>query len=110
MLRASLALLLLGASAAALAQNGRSATVDTVATCQDIAERSLGERPAETASPVAPDNRRQRAAAVRNKYATPAAAAGLPAGASRGGGDDDDTPLPRSRSSKWHSFLPGMFR
>ena len=28
----------------------------------------------------------------------------------RGGGDDDETPLPRSRGSKWHSFLPGMFR
>lgn len=107
MLRASLALLLLGASAAVLAQNGRSLANDSTTSCQDIGDRAVAERPAD-AMPAAPDARRARATAVRNKYAAPAAAVLPPA--SRGGGDGDDTPLPRSRGSKWHSFLPGMFR
>lgn len=106
MLRASLALMLLGASAAVLAQNGRGIANDASTSCQDLNDRAVAERTAE-ALPAAPDARRARATAVRNKYAAPAA---VLSPSPRGGGDDDETPLPRSRGSKWHSFLPGMFR
>ena len=110
MLRASLALLLLGASAAVLAQNGRTAPGNAT-TCQDIADRISADRVvpdrAGDALPAVTEGRRARATAVRSKYA--GQATGLPS-TSRGGGDDDDSPLPRSRGSKWHSFLPGMFR
>ncbi|MEI2795028.1 hypothetical protein V8246_05055 [Pseudoxanthomonas sp. F11] len=105
MLRASLALMLLGASAAVLAQNGRGIANDASTSCQDLSDRAVAERTAD-AMPAAPDARRARAAAVRNKYAAPAA---VLSPSPRGGGDDE-TPLPRSRGSKWHSFLPGMFR
>lgn len=103
MLRASLALLLICASATVLAQNGRGAQANATS-CQEIADKAV-----ETPSPVEPA--RVRATAVRSKYAQPAAAApaGIPA-APRGGGGDGDNALPRSRGSKWHSFLPGMFR
>lgn len=98
MLRASLALLLICASATALAQSGRG--VQTNATnCQEIADKAV-ENPL-------PVESRPKATAVRNKYAQPTAAAALP---TRGGGGDSDNALPRSRGSKWHSFLPGMFR
>ncbi|KAF1726273.1 MULTISPECIES: hypothetical protein [Pseudoxanthomonas] len=107
MLRASLALLLLVASAAVFAQNGRGIANGTTGTCQDVADRAVAERPAD-AVPNASDARRARATAVRSKYGAPASLTS-PA-TTRGGGDDDDTPLPRSRGSKWHSFLPGMFR
>ena len=107
MLRASLALLLLVASAAVFAQNGRSLANGATGTCQDVADRTDAERQVD-ALPAAADARRARATAVRSKYGAPATLA-TPA-ATRGGGDDDDTPLPRSRGSKWHSFLPGMFR
>ncbi|MFT3667191.1 MAG: hypothetical protein QM795_01035 [Pseudoxanthomonas sp.] len=106
MLRASLALLLIGASAAVFAQNGRVAPNGNATVCQDVADRAVADRPGD-AVPTAPDARRARATAVRSKYAAPTA---LTPPASRGGGDDDETPLPRSRGSKWHSFLPGMFR
>lgn len=106
MLRASLALMLLGASAAVLAQNGRGIANDASTSCQDLNDRAVAERTAD-ALPDAPDARRARATAVRNKYAAPAA---VLSPSPRGGGDDDETPLPRSRGSKWHSFLPGMFR
>ena len=106
MLRASLALMLLGASAAVLAQNGRGIANDASTRCQDLHDRAVAERTAD-ALPAAPDARRARATAVRNKYAAPAA---VLSPSPRGGGDDDETPLPRSRGSKWHSFLPGMFR
>ncbi len=106
MLRASLALMLLGASAAVLAQNGRGIANDASTSCQDLNDRAVAERAAE-ALPAAPDARRARATAVRNKYAAPAA---VLSPSPRGGGDDDETPLPHSRGSKWHSFLPGMFR
>ena len=106
MLRASLALMLLGASAAVLAQNGRGIANDASTSCQDLSDRAVPERAAD-AIPAAPDARRARATAVRNKYAAPAA---VLSPSPRGGGDDDETPLPRSRGSKWHSFLPGMFR
>ena len=106
MLRASLALMLLGASAAVLAQNGRGIANDASTSCKDLNDRAVAERTAD-ALPAAPDARRARATAVRNKYAAPAA---VLSPSPRGGGDDDETPLPRSRGSKWHSFLPGMFR
>ena len=106
MLRASLALMLLGASAAVLAQNGRGIANDASTSCQDLSDRAVPERAAD-ALPAAPDARRARATAVRSKYAAPAA---VLSPSPRGGGDDDETPLPRSRGSKWHSFLPGMFR
>ena len=106
MLRASLALMLLGASAAVLAQNGRGIANDASTSCQDLNDRAVAERTAD-ALPAAPDARRARATAVRNKYAAPAA---VLSPSPHGGGDDDETPLPRSRGSKWHSFLPGMFR
>ena len=106
MLRASLALMLLGASAPVLAQNGRGIANDASTSCQDLNDRAVAERTAD-ALPAAPDARRARATAVRNKYAAPAA---VLSPSPRGGGDDDETPLPRSRGSKWHSFLPGMFR
>ena len=106
MLRASHALMLLGASAAVLAQNGRGIANDASTSCQDLNDRAVAERTAD-ALPAAPDARRARATAVRNKYAAPAA---VLSPSPRGGGDDDETPLPRSRGSKWHSFLPGMFR
>ncbi len=106
MLRASLALMLLGASAAVLAQNGPGIANDASTSCQDLNDRAVAERTAD-ALPAAPDARRARATAVRNKYAAPAA---VLSPSPRGGGDDDETPLPRSRGSKWHSFLPGMFR
>ena len=106
MLLASLALMLLGASAAVLAQNGRGIANDASTSCQDLNDRAVAERTAD-ALPAAPDARRARATAVRNKYAAPAA---VLSPSPRGGGDDDETPLPRSRGSKWHSFLPGMFR
>ena len=106
MLRASLALMLLGASAAVLAQNGRGIANDASTSCQDLNDRAVAERTAD-ALPAAPDARRARATAVRNKYAAPAA---VLSPSPRGGGDDDETPLPRSRGSKWHSCLPGMVR
>lgn len=106
MLRASLALLLLVASAAVFAQNGRGIANGTTGTCQDVADRAVAEPPVD-AVPTASDARRARATAVRSKYGAPTS---LTPATSRGGGDDDDTPLPRSRGSKWHSFLPGMFR
>ncbi|MBA3930162.1 hypothetical protein J2X02_000968 [Pseudoxanthomonas japonensis] len=106
MLRASLALLLLAASAAVFAQNGRSIANGNTSPCQDVADRAVAERPGDAAS-SAPDARRARATAVRSKYGVPAS---LTPSTTRGGGDDDDTPLPRNRGSKWHSFLPGMFR
>ncbi|WP_368562481.1 hypothetical protein [Pseudoxanthomonas sp. UTMC 1351] len=104
MLRASFALLLICASATALAQSGRG--VQTNATnCQEIADKAV-ENPL-------PVESRPKATAVRNKYARPTAAAALPAptrNSGGGGGDSGDSALPRSRGSKWHSFLPGMFR
>jgi hypothetical protein len=101
MLRASFALLLICASATALAQSGRG--VQTNATnCQEIADKAV-ENPL-------PVESRPKATAVRNKYARPTAAATALPPASRGGGGDSDNALPRSRGSKWHSFLPGMFR
>ncbi|WP_411834004.1 hypothetical protein [Pseudoxanthomonas mexicana] len=102
MLRLLPLMLLLGACATAMAQNGRVNAPSDVTSCQELAEK-----PAETGLADTP---RDRAAAVRNKYAPVSTALPAPASGSRGGGDDDESPLPRPRAPKWHSFLPGMFR
>ena len=47
MLRASLALMLLGASAAVLAQNGRGIANDASTSCQDLNDRAVAERTAD---------------------------------------------------------------
>jgi len=96
MLRISLVLFMLCASAHAMAQNGRAAA-SIPSECPEV-EGAVGEEPSQlTIAPPA-------ASVARIKSPKPAA----PAPAStRGGGDDS---LPRSRSYKWQSFLPGMFR
>lgn len=95
MLRLSLALLLTCASAHALAQNGRNAPPNPGA-CQET--EAVARDDAAQAGAAHP-----KASAMRNKYAKPASA-------SPGGGGSDDDALQRVRGSKWHSFLPGMFR
>jgi len=97
MLRISLALLLICASAHALAQNGRGAPPNPGA-CQET-EAVARDDAAQTGAS------HPKATAARNKYAKPASAS---PGGGGGGGDDDG--LQRVRGSKWHSFLPGMFR
>ena len=95
MLRISLALLLTCASAHALAQNGRKAPPNPGA-CQETEAVARDDAAQAVPSP-------SKTSAARNKYAKPASSA------SGGGGGGDDG-LPRARGSKWHSFLPGMFR
>ncbi|MGH8025477.1 MAG: hypothetical protein ACREO0_02010 [Pseudoxanthomonas sp.] len=97
MLRISLALLLICASAHALAQNGRNAPPNPGA-CQET--EAVARDDAAQAGAAHP-----KASAARNKYAKPASSAAPTSG---GGGDDDG--LQRVRGAKWHSFLPGMFR
>ncbi len=94
MLRIGLILLLACASAQAMAQNGRNLAA-SIGACQETELVARGEVPSAPAATP-------RASAARSKYAKPAAAPGS------GGGDDEA--LPRLRGSKWHSFLPGMFR
>ncbi|MET0654548.1 MAG: hypothetical protein ABWY94_03115 [Pseudoxanthomonas sp.] len=96
MLRISLALLLTCASAHALAQNGRNTTPNPGA-CQETEAVARDEAAQTSGSP-------SKASVARNKYAKPASSS---VGGGGGGGDDS---LPRTRGSKWHSFLPGMFR
>lgn len=100
MLRVCLAVLLVCASAHAMAQNGRAGTANGGA-CQDT-EMTARETSARDDA-IQPGPNASRASAARTKYAKPAHAGG------RGGGSSDDG-LPRQRGSKWHSFLPGMFR
>lgn len=95
MLRTCLALFMVFACAQATAQNAR-ATSATAGACQDaetIAREEVAQ--AGTADP--------KTAAARGKYAKPTT--NTPSGS---GGSDES--LPRLRGSKWHSFLPGMFR
>ena len=96
MLRLSLALLLICASAQAMAQNGRGAPGNPGA-CQEteIVARENGDHAAGGHS---------SASAARSKYARPASSRTTTTG---GGGDEV---LPRARGAKWHSVLPGMFR
>lgn len=95
MLRFSLVLLLVCASAQAMAQNGRGAPANPGA-CQETAAVARDDvDPAGTPH--------SKASAARSKYARPASPA-----SSSGGGSDDA--LPRPRGARWHSFLPGMFR
>jgi hypothetical protein len=96
MLRLIIALLLVSASAHALALNNRADSV--VPSCQ--ATEAMGrDEPAQAAGAVHP----KTAVPVRGKAAKPTINPGS------GGGNDDDI-QPRLRGSKWHSFLPGMFR
>ena len=94
MLRFSLALLLVCASAQAMAQNGRTPAAHSGG-CQD-AEAVAREDAGHTS---ASDSKN---AAARSKYAKPASA-------TTGNGGSEES-MPRLRGSKWHSFLPGMFR
>jgi hypothetical protein len=94
MLRLIIALLLVSASAHALALNNRADSV--VPNCQ--ATEAMGrDEPAQAGVAQA-----KAASPVHAKAAKPAINPG-------GGGNDDDL-QPRLRGSKWHSFLPGMFR
>lgn len=95
MLRLIIALLLVSASAHALALNNR---VDSVVPSCQATEAMGRDEPAQAAGIVHP----KAAAPVRARAAKPAINPG-------GGGNDDDN-QPRLRGSKWHSFLPGMFR
>jgi hypothetical protein len=95
MLRLILALLLVSASAHALALNNRAVTV--VPSCE--ATEAMGREEPAQAGVITP-----KASAVHNKSAKPALNPG------HGGGGNDDDNQPRLRGSKWHSFLPGMFR
>ncbi len=90
MLRISLVLFLVCASAQAMAQNGRNAATGGCPSeeAQDREAQAPNPAPAKASTP-------------RSKYARPTA---VPSG----GGNDEV--LPRARGSKWHSFLPGMFR
>jgi hypothetical protein len=92
MLRIGLVLFLICASAQAMAQNGRNLAASGCPS--EEAETKVRDAEASNASPA-------KASAARTKYARPVAAPS-------GGGNDDV--LPRARGSKWHSFLPGMFR
>lgn len=91
MLRSSLALILSCASASAMAQVGRDVSADT---CQ--AMEAQARAPVEDSGAAPP-----KSSLTRSKYAKPTAAPS-------GGGNDEL--FPRARGSKWHSFLPGMFR
>ncbi len=93
MLRLGLILFLICASAQAMAQNGRNAAANAGA-CQETEAMARDE--AAQAGAAHP-----QASAARSKYAKPASS---PSG---GGGGEN---MPRTRGSKWHSFLPGMFR
>lgn len=97
MLRLIIALLLVSASAHALALNNRADNVvpvchGTETMGHDEPVLTVGLTPSKAASPVR-----------GSKAAKPAIHPG-------GGGGNDDDSQPRLRGSKWHSFLPGMFR
>lgn len=93
MLRSSLALLLICAGAPAFAQNSR-APVDDACQSTETHVREATEAPAASMP---------RSSGARNKYGRKTATAS-------GGGGGSDEVLPRARGSKWHNFLPGMFR
>ncbi len=92
MLRSCLALSLLLASASAFAQDGRTGAATEG--CQGAETQSREPVASSVAAPP-------RSSLARSKYAKPTATPS-------GGGSEDM--LPRGRASKWHSFLPGMFR
>jgi hypothetical protein len=97
MLRLIIALLLVSASAHALALNNRAESLIT--NCQ--ATEAMGrDEPARAAGVVHP----KATAPAHPKTAKRAINPGT------GGGGNDDEIQPRLRGSKWHSFLPGMFR
>ena len=100
-----LGLLLLVVCMPALAQNGRN----TASACPSEARESTDDIPDQ-------DPERARTTALRAKYtAWPAAAkpaeSNKPSQSSSGGGSSDsENDVPRGLNSRWHSFLPGMFR
>ncbi|MEO6103800.1 MAG: hypothetical protein ABIP44_09220 [Pseudoxanthomonas sp.] len=101
MLRLIIALLLVSASAHALALNNRADSV--VPSCQ--ATEAMGrDEPVQAAG--APHSR--ALSQVRSKAHQPAIRPAINPGT--GGGGNEDDIQPRLRGSKWHSFLPGMFR
>ena len=97
MLRLIIALLLVSASAHALALNNRADSV--VPACQ--ATEAMGRD--EPVQVTGVTHSKATSPVRSNKTAKPAINPGS------GGGSDDDI-QPRLRGSKWHSFLPGMFR
>ncbi len=99
MLRLIIALLLVSASAHALALNNRAESV--IPACQ--ATEAMGRDEPVEAAGVA-HSKAIAPARGNKKSAKPAINPG-----SGGGGSDVDV-QPRLRGSKWHSFLPGMFR
>lgn len=92
MLRSSLVISLLFAAASVSAQDSCS---DAATERCKGAEKDVRE-PVENSGAVPP-----KSSLARSKYARPTAAPS-------GGGSEEV--LPRGRASKWHSFLPGMFR
>ena len=98
MLRLIIALLLVSASAHALALNNRADSV--VPACQ--ATEAMGRD--EPVQAVGVAHSKAIHPVRNNKAAKPAITPG------NGGGGGDDDIQPRLRGSKWHSFLPGMFR
>lgn len=95
-------LFLLAACTPVMAQNGRNAPDACPAEARESAD--IPDQ----------DPERARAATLRAKYtAWPAT---VPADVAKtpqtggGGNNDGEEDMPRRLNSKWHSFLPGMFR
>ncbi len=94
---ASLGLLLLCASVPAMARSGVNAAAN-------------GESSCPTSEDAATERARQAAESHSKTTTTPTAKpAARAAGSSVSRGGDDSVPL-RTHGTKWHSFLPGMFR
>ncbi len=99
-----LGLALLAACMPALAQNGRNAPEACPAEAREATD--IPDQ----------DPERSRAATLRAKYTawpttvSSSDSAKAPQPGSGGGGSDGEGDVPRGLNSKWHSFLPGMFR
>ena len=98
-----LGLLLLAVGVPALAQNGRNVPDACPAEARESTD--LPEQ----------DPERTRAAALRAKYSAWPAITTPPADTAKaaqsgGGSSEGEEDVPRLLNSKWHSFLPGMFR
>ena len=98
---AGLGLLLLCLAAPALARNGVNAAANGESSCTDSDDTST-----ERARQAAESRGKANTAAPAKPSARPAASANAGNRASSG----DDGPTLRSHASRWHSFLPGMFR
>lgn len=107
MQRAALLLILCCSALPAFAQNGRGAGIVALTADHTPCDEVVDNR---KAAPGPATSKSRPLANHANK--TPAKST-LPTGGGMshgGGGDDVDAALQRSRSPKWHSFLPGMFR